>query len=82
LRPDFRYFAKLPHSGVNISGKLRNAPVKFSPLIKPSGRFRKCNEIADRVGYVGGEPRENRKKSRQSDIARAMGEKFTEFTRV
>jgi len=29
LRPDFRYFAKLPHSGVNMSGKGRDAPSNF-----------------------------------------------------
>ena len=39
LGHDFCYFAKLPHSGVNISGKGRDAPVKFLPLIKPSGHI-------------------------------------------
>ena len=77
LRPDFGDFARLPHLGGNIPEMGERHPSNFYHRLRHRGRFRKCNEIADRMGYVGeGAPRKS-KKLRKSDIAWAVGVKFT-----
>jgi len=70
----YSLFHKMPHSGVNISGKRKDAPVKFSPLIKPLGvDLENVMKSPIEWGIWVDEPRVNRKKSQKSDIAGAVG---------
>ena len=65
----YSLFHKMPHSGVNISGKRKDAPVKFSPLIKPLGvDLENVMKSPIEWGIWVDEPRVNRKKSQKSDI--------------
>jgi len=69
---DFRSFAKLPYSWVNISGMWTDSPSNFYLWLRYRDRFKKCKEIPDSVGYyVGGEPREYRE-NRKSPILRGL----------
>ena len=50
---DFRYFAKMPSSEVNISGLGKASPVKFSGFVKPSPQIQKMYRDPRSRGVCG-----------------------------